>query len=228
MQCQTLRFPDGTTRTVLSQAGEVTCYAQWYQIVSAALLLPLAAVFPILLLFVARQHDSENVNTSFAVISHQLRAAFQPSCWYYEAVLMFRRLLLATFATFVLDSSTSAFLLFATCSVFLLVHMSLLPFASQAVNRAESLMLWLLLLLSAVNVRFDHDQISDKARQAVFPLQAGALAIPLIVFLLALGSALRSCYARRKHESAVPRVNSEMAAWSVEQDDGGHFERLAA
>src|SRR5205085_1369439 len=85
--------------------------------------------------------------------------------------------------TFVLDPVSRAVALFACCSLLLVFQLSFQPFALPLVNHVESMLLWLLLCMAAINIR--EAQLMGSGifapRDALRDVQAVLIAIPLSI-----------------------------------------------
>ena len=133
------------------QAGYVSCYEQWHQLLTLIVLLPLLLAVPALALWLVGKRDHVG---SLSGAQQVLTVPYRRRCVQYEAVLLLRRLLLATTATFLKLAGpiAAAFCTFYVSLLSLAVHSAVQPFASTICNRAESLLLLLQLSVACIGI----------------------------------------------------------------------------
>lgn len=176
-------------RLVLARIGDIECYTGWFQIFSFVVLLPLVLAFPLLVLRVARKAPRQSA------AAEATRLAYGNHASWFESAMMWRRLLLILPATFIYDPVTRAFVLLSCCCALLVLHIYLQPFAASLANRVETLMLTLLVMLSAL-LTADSQVLAIGAvtkAQTASTLQGVLL---IVAFLVALWFALDSAAAK--------------------------------
>ena len=83
--------------------------------------------------------------------------SFQPRFWWFEGILMLRRLILTIFSVAPFSEDLRQALLTCGCIVILLIHTQWQPFSENRVNLCESLLLGLLVMISSLSILASHE-----------------------------------------------------------------------
>merc|ERR1712166_686954 len=108
--------------------------------------------------------------------------SFQPKFWWFEGILMLRRLILTFFSVAPFSEDLRQGLLTCGCTVVLLVHMQWQPFNENRVNLCESLLLGILVMISSLSILASHEVDSSATNDVISVLVL--LPVPIVLFLI--------------------------------------------
>jgi hypothetical protein len=191
LHCVDLR-PAGGSSVLFRSAVDACGVWQWpIYLVGAALLLPLCAALAV-------AAGLTGCATKLALppaVSGKLRAPYRQGCGHWEAVQALHRLVVVAVYTFNnTDSAVTAMLQTVVCLIALVVHASCRPFTNDSANRAQTMLLTLLVIDAQLNVpqaMLDSSAVvaSDHAIALMGRLR-NAEAVLLLVPTVVVGAAL--------------------------------------
>ena len=141
------------------------------------------------------------------VMAHEVSRVYRPHMWWWEAVLMLRRGILIALATSIDAYWTRGVVLNLSLVLVLVTHCIAQPFRLQSANNAETLMLSLLVGVSATVLVPD-----GEAGDGLAWVRAVMLVLPLTLVVLAIiRKAMELCCAYR----------AQYASWKAATSSGG-------
>ena len=127
---------------VLFYAGSETCFTHWLWILHIVFLVLLIGAFVYLFFQLKNSDIDERNHLNFGM--RTLIYSFKSNCWYWEFVLVSRRLFIAGLTTFeYINESYFNFLLLIVLCVYLVLHCYYLPFKTFEINVLEGICLFL-------------------------------------------------------------------------------------
>eukprot|EP01084_Bolivina_argentea_P268864 456808_1 len=155
--------------------GNERCYGTTWFLALFGLLFVIS-IFILLFIKIKRMDYSQRQDKQSPL--HVLIRAFKPNCWYWEFVILGRRILVVFMATS-FNSKLSLFLLIFILGIFLFLQQKYQPFIIQEVNTLEFVLIFALVLV--VSVQFGLTLQSDY--QFAYVILSILTILPFILFI---------------------------------------------
>jgi len=139
--------------------GDIICNQPWQHFLYAMVIVILAPLPFLVIAF--RYYLNKSIPKGFVVRKSAKKAMldvfegpYRINRKYWESVILLRKFILNVFYSLINDPFLKAFLLAMGCIIILIMHIVMTPFSDKYVQSAEAVSLFMLLVLSIMNIRF--------------------------------------------------------------------------